>query len=147
MPSVPQDFNPAMAPAPPAGPRRSRWTRPLNIACRTVHIAATGMLLGGHVFGAPAASLYLPLGVAIVTGAGLIALELYTTPGWAYQGCAAFVYVKLVLLCVVPFAWDYRVPILLAVVGLASVGSHATRAIRHYSFRFRRVMVGPTSSV
>jgi len=147
MPSVPQDSSPPPGTVPSARPRRVRWSRPLNIGCRTIHIAATGVLLGGHVFGAPAAGLYLPLGVAIASGAGLIALELYTTPGWAYQGCAVFVYVKLALLCVVPFAWDYRVPILLAVVGLASVGSHATRAIRHYSFRFKRVMVGPTSSV
>jgi hypothetical protein len=45
------------------------------------------------------------------------------------------------LLCAIPFMWDYRVPMLLAVVGLASIGSHAPRKARHYSVWYRRVMI------
>jgi hypothetical protein len=36
--------------------------------------------------------------------------------------------------------WEQRVPLLLAVVVLASVGSHAPRRVRHYSLWYRRVM-------
>jgi len=123
-------------------PRRhlpgSRW---LNIAARTVHLAATGTLLGGHVFGADAATLWPLLWVAIASGAAMIAVELYPTAHWAHQVCALVVYAKLGLLCLVPFAWEWRVPLLLGVLVLASVGSHAPRRIRHYSVVYRRVMV------
>jgi hypothetical protein len=123
-------------------PRRrlphSRW---LNVAARTVHLGATGILLGGHVFGADAETLMPLLWVAMASGAAMIAIELYPTAHWAHQVCALFVYAKLGLLCLIPFAWDQRVPLLLAVVVLASVGSHATRRVRHYSLWYRRVMV------
>jgi hypothetical protein len=123
-------------------PRRhlpySRW---LNIGARTMHLAATGILLGGHVFGADAAMLMPLLWAAIATGAVMIALEAYPTAHWAHQVCALFVYAKLAVLCAVPFLWGQRVPLLLAVLALASVGAHAPRRVRHYSLWYRRVMV------
>ena len=123
-------------------PRRhlphSRWW---NIGARTVHLAATGTLLGGHVFGADAAALMPLLWVAIVSGAVMVAIELYPTAHWAHQVCALFVYAKLGVLCLVPFLWERRVALLLVVLVLASVGSHAPRRVRHYSLRYRRVMV------
>jgi hypothetical protein len=71
----------------------------------------------------------------------MIAIEVYPSAHWAHQICAVFVYAKLALLCAIPFVWDSRVPVLLAVVALASVGSHAPRKVRHYSVWYRRVMV------
>ena len=47
---------------------------------------------------------------------------------------------KLAPLCMIPFFWAYRVPILLAVVFLASVGSHMPSRFRYYSFVHRRVL-------
>ena len=123
-------------------PRRriphSRWW---NIGARTVHLAATGILIGGHVFGADAGTLMPLLWVAIVSGAAMVAIELFPTAHWAHQVCALVVYAKLGVLCLVPFLWEQRVPLLLAVVVLASVGAHAPRRVRHYSLWYRRVMV------
>jgi len=123
-------------------PRRrlphSRWW---NIAARTVHLGATGILLGGHAFGAESGALMPLLWVAIVSGAAMVAIELFPTAHWAHQVCALVVYAKLGVLCLVPFLWEQRVPLLLAVVVLASVGAHAPRRVRHYSLWYRRVMV------
>lgn len=123
-------------------PRRhlpgSRW---LNITARTVHLTATGILLGAHYFDIPASSVSPFLWAAILSGAAMIAIEMYPTAHWAHQLCALFVYAKLALLCLVPFVWDQRLPILLAVVALAGVGSHAPRRFRHYSVVLRKVMV------
>jgi hypothetical protein len=142
MSSVPQN------PGQPVTPRRRLpGARAWNIAARTVHLAATGTLLGGHVFDVPAVHLYTALWIAIGSGAALMALELYASPHWAHQGCALMVYAKLGLLCLIPWLWQYRVPILFGVVALASIGSHAPRTIRHYSIVFKRVMAEPTSSV
>lgn len=122
-------------------PRRhlphSRWW---NIAARTVHLAATGTLLGGHVFGAEEAALRLLLWLAIASGGALIALELYPSAHWAHQVCALFVYAKLGALCLVPFLWEQRVPLLIGALAVASVGAHAPRTVRHYSLWYRRVM-------
>ena len=125
----------------PADRRRIPHARTWNIAARTVHIAATGILLGAHVFDVPADRLWPYLWTAIATGSVLIALEAYPDGHWVHQGCALALYAKLALLCLVPFFWESRVPILLAVVVVASVGSHAPRRFRHYSVVFRRVMV------
>jgi hypothetical protein len=142
MSSLPQ------APASAIPPRRRiPYARAWNIAARTVHLAATGTLLGGHVFHVPAAQLYSALWVVIASGAVLIVLEMYASMHWAHQGCALILYAKLGLICLIPWLWDFRVPILLAVVTLASIGSHAPRTIRHYSVVFKRVMAEPTSSV
>jgi len=78
--------------------------------------------------------------MAIATGGVMIALELYPTAHWAHQICALFVYAKLGVLCLVPFMWEQRVPLLLGVLALASVGAHAPRRVRHYSLWLRRVM-------
>ena len=123
-------------------PRRrlphGRWW---NIAAKTVHLASTGILLGGHVFGVPTGQLWPYFWPAIASGAALIAIELYPTGHWLHQGCAVAVYIKLALLCLIPIFWNDRVAILLLVVAIASVGAHAPRTIRHYSLRFRKVMV------
>ena len=122
-------------------PRRrlphSRWW---NIGARTIHLAATGTLLGGHVFGVEEAALRPLLWLAITSGGALIALELYPSAHWAHQVCALFVYVKLGALCLVPFLWEQRVPLLIGALVVASVGAHAPRTVRHYSLWFRRVM-------
>jgi len=81
------------------------------------------------------------LWVAIVSGSVMIAVELYPTAHWAHQVCALFVYAKLGVLCLVPFLWEQRVPLLLLVLVLASVGAHAPRRVRHYSLWYRRVMI------
>ncbi|MCX6551228.1 MAG: hypothetical protein NTY02_09535 [Acidobacteria bacterium] len=123
-------------------PRRhlpySRWW---NIAARTIHLGATGILLGAHVFGVSPERLYPFLWIAIVSGLGMVFVEVFPTAHWVHQVAAIFVYAKLALLCAIPFAWAYRVPMLLMVVVLASVGAHAPRRIRHYSVVLRRVMV------
>jgi hypothetical protein len=125
----------------PIDRRRIPHARTWNIAARTVHLAATGILLGAHVFDVPADRLWPYLWTAIATGGVLIALEVYPEGHWLHQGCALTLYAKLALLGLVPFFWEARVPILLAVVLLASAGSHAPRRLRHYSVVFKRVMV------
>ncbi|MFB3854586.1 MAG: hypothetical protein ACE148_12275 [Vicinamibacterales bacterium] len=114
--------------------------RAWNIACRTAHIATTGALLGGHVFGAAASSLRPWLYAAIATGAILVLLEAYSGLRWLHQARGILVLVKLALLLAIPFAWHMRVPILFAVVVLASVGSHMPARYRYYSVVAREVL-------
>jgi len=114
--------------------------RALNIALRTAHIGAMGVLLGGHAFDVPAEQLKLSLWLTIGTGVAMIAVEAGPRLLWFHQGRGLMTMAKLVLICVVPLAWDYRLPILLAVVVLASVGSHMPARYRYYSVWYREVI-------
>jgi hypothetical protein len=114
--------------------------RALNIALRTAHIAAMGILLGGHAFDLPPEQLKLSLWLTIGTGVAMIAVEAGRRLLWFHQGRGLMTMAKLVLLCTVPLAWEYRLPILLAVVALGSVGSHMPARYRYYSVYYHEVI-------
>ncbi len=114
--------------------------RTLNIVFRTAHIASMGILLGGHAFNVAPERLMLALWLTISTGVALIALESQGRPLWLHQGRGIMVMAKLVMVCAVPFFWDFRLPILLGVAVVASVGSHMSGSYRYYSVIYREVM-------
>ena len=98
---------------------------------RTAHIAVTGILLGGHVFGAPEADLHSVLYLCLLTGAGLMALGIYPTCLWLFEGRGLMILLKLLMLAAIPLFWQYRVPLLMAIVAVASVESHMPSRFRH----------------
>ena len=114
--------------------------RALNIALRTAHIGARGILVGGHAFDVTPERLKASLWLTIGTGVALAAIEAGPRLLWFHQGRGFMTLAKLALLCAVPLAWDYRLPILLAVIVIASVGSHMPGRYRHYSVVYRRVI-------
>jgi hypothetical protein len=117
------------------------YARAWNIGVRTFHIAVMSVLVGAHAFDVPAGRLYVILGLTIATGAGLIVLEAFSvTYRWLYQGRGLMVLAKLALLALIPFAWSSRLPILMVVIVLASVGSHMPARFRYYSVVDRRVL-------
>jgi hypothetical protein len=115
--------------------------RALNIALRTAHIGAMGILLGGHAFDIAPERLKLSLWLTIGSGLALAAVEI-AGPRllWFQQGRGFITMAKLALICTVPLFWDHRLPILLAVVVIASVGSHMPGRYRYYSLLRREVM-------
>ncbi len=66
----------------------------------------------------------LSLWLTIGTGLVLAAVEAGARLLWFHQGRGVMTMAKLALLCAVPLAWDYRLPILLVVIVIGSVGSH-----------------------
>lgn len=114
--------------------------RAVNIALRTAHIAAMGILLGGHAFDVAPDRLRLALGLTIGTGVLLLAVEAGPRLLWFHQGRGVMTLMKLALLCTIPAFWDYRLPILLAVIVLGSVGSHMPARFRYYSVFYREII-------
>jgi hypothetical protein len=120
--------------------------RSLNILLRTAHIGAMGVLLGGHAFDVTPERLRFTLWLTFGTGLALAAVESGGRPLWVHQGRGLVTLGKLALICLVPLLWDHRFPILLAVVALASIGSHMPARFRYYSALHGRVIhdgVGP----
>jgi hypothetical protein len=114
--------------------------RALNIALRTAHIGAMGILMGGHAFDVSPERLLVSLWLTIGTGLALAAVEAGPRLLWFHQGRGVMTLTKLALLCAVPLAWDYRLPILLAVIVLGSVGSHMPARFRYYSVLRREIV-------
>lgn len=109
---------------------------------RTAHLMAISVLVGGHAFNAPVSALRPLLYVAIATGVGMIFLEAYPSLNFIFEGWGLLLFAKLALLCCIPFAWKQRLPILLAVVALAGIGSHMPARFRHYSLLHGKVIKG-----
>lgn len=127
----------------PETPRRIPGRRILNVALRTAHLATFGALLGGHLFDVEPARLVPFLWATIASGAALTALEIAATAEWLFMLQGIAVLAKLALLLLVPLFWDQRVALLLAVVVIASVGSHMPARLRHYSLLRGRVLTPP----
>ena len=121
-------------------PRALPAARLCKVALRTAHLMATSVLVGGYAFGAPATRLAPWLYVAIATGVGMIFYEAYPKLDFVFEGWGMMTLIKLALLCRLGVAGRARVPILLAAVAVASIGSHMPRRWRHYSLLHRRVM-------
>jgi len=124
----------------PDPPRRLAHERAINILFRSAHILTSGILLGGHVFAVPPARLEGLLWATLASGAGLIALELYRSCRFLYQGQGVMVWVKLILVLAAGYWWDERVVLLALAAVVASVGAHMPGRYRHYSLRDGRVL-------
>ena len=135
---------PKLAPEPA---RAFRSERGWSIALRTAHIIAFSVVLGGYFWGIEPVRLVPAFVLTIQTGCGLAGLELYKSLHWLFLGKGLVVLVKLVLLAWLPFAGDAALPLLLAVVVLASVGAHMPSRYRHYSVLLRRVVRLPPKSL
>ena len=124
----------------PESPRRIPHERWFNIGFRTLHLIASSVLLGGHVFGVPAALLFRWLLLTAASGSGLIGLELFRSFRWLYLGQGSLVVLKVALTIAAGIWWEARVPLLLLVVAIGSVGSHMPARLRHYSLLDGRVL-------
>ncbi len=117
------------------------YARAWNIAARTAHIVVMSVLVGAHAFDVAPDRLHTILYLTIGSGSVLVVLEAYAVMfRWLYQGRGLAVLAKLVLLVAIPWAWRFRLPLLVAVIVLASVGSHMPARFRYYSVVDRRVI-------
>jgi len=129
----------------PLVPRSLPYNRGISIGFRTLHLLASGLLIGGHAFGAEPQRLIGLLYLTAGSGLGLILLELYRSFDWVYQGMGLMVIVKTAITVLAGFWWEQRVPLLCLVVVLGSVGSHMPASYRHYSLWHGRVLQEHTS--
>lgn len=124
----------------PSSPRSLPYNRGISIGFRTLHLLVSGLLVGGHAFGAEPQRLIGLLYLTVGSGLGLVLLELYRSCDWVYQGMGVLVILKTAITVLAGVWWEQRVPLLCLVVVLGSVGSHMPASYRHYSVRHGRVL-------
>ena len=115
----------------PAQPRTFPYRRTIRICLRTLHILTTGVLLGGHMFDQPPEVLLAWLWGSIVSGLLLFATDLHASCAVLIELRGMAVFVKILLLLLVPFMWEFRVPLLIASLIIGAVSSHIPRTYRH----------------
>jgi hypothetical protein len=109
------------------------WTRALDVALRTAHVAVAGVLFGGTVFGVPFYRLLSWHHLAIATGGALIASEVCHRRHWPYQGRGLMVFLHIGFLGLIHLRPDLRVPALTAALVFGMVGSHMPKNLRYWS--------------
>ena len=123
----------------PEKDRAFRGERALRMTVRTAHLAAMGILLGGHVFDLPAEKLFPAMLWTVVTGAAYALIELYCSFNWLFQIRGLMTLAKIGLVLLVPVFWDQRVWILLVILAIGSVGTHMQANVRYYSILTKAV--------
>jgi len=123
----------------PRTPRTFRGARAWQIAARTVHIAAMGLVLGGLAFRAPPRDLLAPVLLTVASGLALLGIDLWKSCAVLWQGTGVAVLLKLALLGLGELFPGTRLEWYLAATVIASVGSHMPAAWRHWSFLEGRV--------
>jgi hypothetical protein len=111
--------------------RAGRGRRLLNVACRTVHLLAFAVLLGGHLWGVEAPRVRPALWLAVGSGLALAALEIAADRRWLVEVRGLLVALKLGLVLLLVPLWEGRVAILLVIAVIASVNAHMPRWFRH----------------
>lgn len=99
---------------------------------RTAHIATFAVLVGGHVFDAPAEDLRPWLYGAIASGAAMMLIQLHASFLWLRQVRGVAILMKLVALCAIAVWWQARVPILFGVIVVSSYVSHMSGRYRYW---------------
>jgi len=102
-----------------------------RVLLRTLHIISFSVFFGGIWFGVPQAELMPWLRWSVLTGVGLMFLELRKGLDWFLQLAGGLTLAKLALLFLVPVFPDYNRFLLLLAVAISSVGSHMPARLRH----------------
>ena len=114
-------------------------TRLAQLALRSLHIAAMGLVLGGIALGGDFHRLRGAILGTVLSGALLAAIDQFKGPEFLLQGSGAALLLKLALLGLGNLFPGARLGWYLAATVTASLGSHMPGAWRHFSFKDGRV--------
>lgn len=105
-----------------------------------MHIASMALVLGGVAFGAPDEKTRGAFVATAISGVLLLAIDLFRSCVFLYQGAGVAALVKLALVGLGYHLPQARLAFYLAATVVGSVGSHMSGTWRHYSFLDRKVL-------
>ena len=122
----------------PQESRHFRGQRWINISLRTLHLIGLAGLGGGFLYPAAGDQWKVYLDLVLWSGIGLLGIAVWNNGVWLLQLRGQAILLKLVLLGLMPLFPDWRFSLLLLIVVLSGVVSHAPASVRYYSFYPRR---------
>jgi hypothetical protein len=112
--------------------RKITFSRLAQVALRSLHIAAMGMVLGGLWLGGGFERLRTAILLTVASGLLLAVIDLAKGPGCLRQGSGAALLLKLAMLGLGNVFAGARLEWYLAATLVASIGSHMPGAWRHF---------------
>jgi len=114
-----------------------RWSK---ISLRTLHLLSVAGVGGGILFGLEPAQWSNYLWLAVFTGGLMMLMDMISNPVWMMQVRGIAILLKLVLLIMIFVypGWDQF--LLIIIIIISAVISHAPGKLRYYSLYHRRVI-------
>ncbi len=110
--------------------RGKRW---LDIILRTTHLTGLLGVSGGVLFNAEKSVWFSYFLISIISGFAMVLLSLWSNPKWILQNCGLAIIAKIILLALLPIAQNYGLYLLIMIVIISGVSSHAPAKFRYYS--------------
>ncbi len=120
-----------------------RWTK---ISLRTLHLLAVTGVGGGVLFGLEK-SLWLNYWwLALASGGLMMLMDMISNPVWIVQVRGLAIFLKLILLVFLGYypAWDSV--LLIVIIIISAVISHAPGKLRYYSIYHRKIITSDSDT-
>ncbi len=119
------------------GPTVKRWTK---ISLRSLHLVSVAGVGGGILFSLDKTVWVNYWWLALASGVLMMAIDIVSNPVWLVQVRGLVIYLKLVMLAVLGAFPQWAGMILLMIIILSSVISHAPGNLRYYSIYHKKVI-------
>ena len=120
-----------------------RWTK---ISLRTLHLLAVAGVGGGILFGLEKDLWVNYWWLAMVSGLLMMLIDIVSNPVWVVQVRGVSIFLKLVLLAFLGHYPNWDGTIVVAVIIVSAVISHAPGKLRYYSLYHRQVITSNSDS-
>ena len=104
----------------------------MKILLRATHVPCAGILTAAYLFDAGASSRTAWMVGTVVSGLLILLLDLHETGVFLLQVRGLVVLGKIVLLAMLPLLDAYRVPLLVGLLAISVLASHAPSGVRYY---------------
>jgi len=124
-------------------PSAKRWTK---ISLRTLHLLAVAGVGGGILFGL-AKDLWINYWwLALVSGVLMMVIDIISNPVWVVQVRGLVIFLKLILLALLGSNPTLDSLLLIIIIVISAVISHAPGKLRYYSIYHRQVISSSNDS-
>ena len=124
-------------------PTIKRWTK---ISLRTLHLVSVAGVGGGILFGLDKAVWVNYWWLALASGVLMMAIDIVSNPVWLVQVRGLVIYLKLVMLAILGAYPQWGGTLLLMIIILSAVISHAPGKLRYYSVYHNKVISSSNDS-
>lgn len=114
-----------------------RWSK---ISLRTLHLLSLAGVGGGVLFGLERGLWFNYWWLAVVTGGLMMLMDMISNPVWIVQVRGVVIVIKLLLLVLMFSYPDWDKHLLIIVIIISAVISHAPGKLRYYSLYHRRII-------
>jgi len=120
-----------------------RWTK---ISLRTLHLLSAAGVGGGILFGLEKDLWINYWWLALVSGSLMMLIDIIANPVWAVQVRGLVIFFKLILLALLGISPRWDPLVLLVIIIISGVISHAPGNLRYYSIYHRKVITSDNDS-